>query len=196
MRLGNDIESIGRSVAGEINKASRWFIALGVFLVVAGVAMLANPLYAGLRLATVIGFLLVLAGASYLLNAFLARGAGGFLYRVLLAAVNIAAGVWLLTQPAEGLTALTILLGIALAIGGALKILFARTLVAVPGAGMVVFSGLVSIVLAILIFAKLPVASDVAVGVLIGVDFIFSGSSLTFVAIQAKQLTGAVATPS
>ena len=97
-------------------------------------------------------------------------------------------------KPLEGLTALTVLLGIALALSGIVKILFARALTGVPGVGMVVFSGLASIVLAVLILAKLPVASEVAVGVLIGIDFISSGSSLTWVAVQAKRITSAVAT--
>ena len=137
---------------------------------------------------------MVFAGALYLLNSLMARSAGGFLFRILLAVVNIAAGVWMLTQPLEGLTALTVLLGIALALSGIVKILFPRALTGVPGVGMVVFSGLASIVLAVLILAKLPVASEVAVGVLIGIDFISSGSSLTWVAVQAKRITSAVAT--
>jgi uncharacterized membrane protein HdeD (DUF308 family) len=181
-------------LAGEINKASKWYIALGVLLMVAGVVMLLYPLYSGVALTWIVGCLLVLVGALYALNSFMASSAGGFLFRILLAAVHIAAGAWMLTQPLEGLTALTVLLGITLALSGILKILFARALIGVPGVGMVVFSGLASIVLAVLIFLKLPVASEVAVGVLIGIDFISSGSSLTWVAVQAKRITGAVAT--
>jgi len=194
MDVASEVGSVARSLAGEINKASKWYIALGVLLMVAGVVMLLYPLYSGVALTWIVGCLLVLVGALYALNSFMASSAGGFLFRILLAAVHIAAGVWMLTQPLEGLTALTVLLGITLALSGILKILFARALIGVPGVGMVVFSGLASIVLAVLIFLKLPVASEVAVGVLIGIDFISSGSSLTWVAVQAKRITGAVAT--
>ena len=194
MDVASEVGSVARSLAGEINKASKWYIALGVLLMVAGVVMLLYPLYSGVALTWIVGCLLVLVGALYALNSFMASSAGGFLFRILLAAVHIAAGVWMLTQPLEGLTALTVLLGITLALSGILKILFARALIGVPGVGMVVFSGLASIVLAVLIFLKLPVASEVAVGVLIGIDFISSGCSLTWIAVQAKRITGAVAT--
>ena len=193
MSLESKIGSIAHTLAIEINKTSKWYIALGVLLIIAGGAMIVYPLYSGVAVTTVVGSALVITGALYLLNSFMARSGGGFLFRLLLAAVNIIAGVWMLTQPMEGLTALTVFLGIALALSGIFRILFARALTGVPGVGMVIFSGLVSIGLAVLILAKLPVASEVAVGVLVGIDFISSGSSLTLLAVRAKKFAGAVA---
>ena len=193
MSLKSEIGGIAHTLAIEINKTSKWYVALGALLIIAGIAMIVFPLYSGVAVTTVVGAALAITGALYLLNSFMALSGGGFLFRLLLAAVNIIAGVWMLTQPMEGLTALTVFLGIALALSGIFRILFARALTGVPGAGMVIFSGLVSIGLAVLIFAKLPVASEVAVGVLVGIDFISSGSSLTLLAVRAKKFAGAVA---
>jgi len=57
---------------------------------------------------------------------------------------------------------------------------------------MLLFSGIVSIVLAILIWAKLPTSSELAIGVLIGIDFIISGMSLVLIAMRAKEFAEAL----
>lgn len=52
--------------------------------------------------------------------------------------------------------------------------------------------GIVSIVLAILIWMKLPEASKVVVGMLIGLDFVMSGVSLLVFGTGARKLGGAI----
>ena len=73
----NDLGAMARSIAGEVKKASGWYIALGIGLVLAGVVVIARPLYAGLALTTLLGMLFVFAGVMYLLNTFMAMSAGG-----------------------------------------------------------------------------------------------------------------------
>lgn len=187
------VQLIAQSLAAQIKGSFGWFLALGMALILAGVVALAYPLYAGLAVTTLLGVLFLVAGGMYLFNAFMARGAGGFFFRLLLAVLNVAAGVLLLVKPVEGLAALTVLLGVVLLIGGILKILLSRALTGIPGVGMILFSGIATIVLAILIWAKLPTSSEVAVGVLIGIDFVFSGLSLLWIATRARAFAEALA---
>jgi len=192
----NDFRSSARpmaqALAAEIKNSYGWYVALGVALIMAGIAMIAYPLYSGMALTTVVGVLFVVAGIMYVVNAFMARSGGGFLFRVLLAVLTAGAGVWILMNPSGGLTALTVILGVVLVLCGILKILLGRALTGIPGVGMILFSGIASIVLGILIMAKLPSSSEVAVGVLLGIDFIGSGMSLVWIAMRAKDLAGAL----
>ncbi len=184
------VRSVAQALAAEIKSSYGWYVALGVVLIVAGIAAIAYPAYAGLALTTLVGVLFLAAGGMYLINAFMARSAGGFVFRLLLSVLNLGAGVLLLMKPFEGLTALTVVLGIVLFLGGILKILFSRALTGIPGVGMILVSGIASIVLAILIWAKLPTSSELAIGILIGIDFIISGLSLVSIAMRAKAFAG------
>ena len=190
--LEDRVRSIAQSLAAKIKSSYGWYVALGVALIVAGIAGIVYPAYAGLALTTLVGVLFLVAGGMYLVNAFMARSAGGFIFRLLLAVLNVGAGVLLLMKPFEGLTALTVVLGVVLLLGGILKILLSRALTGIPGVGMLLFSGIVSIVLAILIWAKLPTSSELAIGVLIGIDFIISGMSLVLIAMRAKEFAAAL----
>jgi len=96
-------------------------------------------------------------------------------------------------NPDRGLVALTVVLAIVIGVAGGLKIMFARALTGVPGVGGLLFSGIVSLVLALLIFAKLPSASEVVIGVLIGIDLLVAGVTLTMIAMQVRSVSKTVA---
>jgi uncharacterized membrane protein HdeD (DUF308 family) len=126
----------------------------------------------------------------------MAMSAGGVLFRILLGIVNIGAGAWLLARPMQGLQALTVVLGVALVLGGIAKFMLARAMTGIPGTGGVVISGILSVLLAILIFMRLPSASEVVIGVFIGVDFIVAGWSLATVAIRTRAISSAASATS
>ena len=184
--------AVAQSIAGKVKKASGWYIALGVGLILAGIVMIGRPLYAGVALTTLLGMLFIFAGVLYLLNTFMAMSAGGALFRILLGLINIGAGAWLLTRPIQGLQALTVILGVALVLGGISKLMLARAMTGIPGTGGVLISGVMSILLAVLIFMRFPSSSEVVIGVFIGIDFIMSGWSLTMIAIRARAISSAV----
>ena len=184
--------AVAQSIAGKVKKASGWYIALGIGLILAGIVMIGRPLYAGVALTTLLGMLFIFAGVLYLLNTFMAMSAGGALFRILLGLINIGAGAWLLTRPIQGLQALTVFLGVALVLGGISKLMLARAMTGIPGTGGVLISGVMSILLAVLIFMRFPSSSEVVIGVFIGIDFIMSGWSLTMIAIRARAISSAV----
>jgi len=184
-----ELGAMAQSIAGEVKKASGWYIALGVGLVLAGIVLIARPLYGGVALTWLLGMLFIFAGVLYLLNTFMAMSAGGVLFRILLGIVNIGAGAWLLARPMQGLQALTVVLGVALVLGGIAKFMLARAMTGIPGTGGVVISGILSVLLATLIFLRLPSSSEVVIGIFIGVDFLVAGWSLTMIAIRVRAIS-------
>ena len=183
-------QAVTSEIRGEIRRASGWYIALGIVLIVGGTFAVLRPLAAGYTLTLVVGWLLIFGGGMFLINSFMARSGGGFFWRLLLSALYVVAGIILLTNPFEGLGALTIILAIVIGTGGVFRLFLAGALKGVPGVGLLIFSGLVAIALAILILAKWPESSAVALGVIVGIDFIFSGMSILGIALDARQLAG------
>ncbi len=177
------------ALAAEVSKGSIWYILLGVALTIGGIVLIANPLVGGLALTMLVAIVLIIDGGAYLINALMARSGGGFLFRVLLGLLTIGVGLWVFMNPDRGLAALTVILAIAIGIAGVLKIMVARSLTGVPGVGGLMFAGIVSIVLAVLIFAKLPSASGVVIGVLIGIDLLLTGLTVTMVALKGERIT-------
>jgi uncharacterized membrane protein HdeD (DUF308 family) len=60
-----------------------------------------------------------------------------------------------------------------------------------PGAGFMIANGVVSLVLGLLIAAELPSAADWAIGLLVGIDFIFYGAAALGLAWQLGRGEGA-----
>ena len=182
-----------RNAAGEIKaelrRASGWYIALGAVLILGGVYAVLRPLAAGYVVTVVVGWLLIFGGGMYLFTSFLARGAGGFFWRLLLSVLYVVAGVIMLMNPFEGLGALTVVLALVIGVGGVFRLFLGTALSGIPGVGLLIFSGIVSIALAILIFVKWPESSEVVLGVIVGIDFIFAGMSILSLAIEARRLT-------
>jgi uncharacterized membrane protein HdeD (DUF308 family) len=57
-----------------------------------------------------------------------------------------------------------------------------------PNAGLLGLSGIAGLLIGILILAKWPESSDWAIGLLVGIDLIFAGWTLTSVALLGKEL--------
>ena len=184
-------EAVVGEIQGEIKRASGWYIALGIVLIVGGTFAVLRPLAAGYTLTIVVGWLLIFGGGMFLINSFMARSGGGFFWRLLLSALYVVAGIVMIMNPFEGLGALTIILAIVIGAGGVFRLFLASALKGVPGVGLLIFSGLVAIALSILIFAKWPESSAVVLGVIVGVDFIFNGMSILGIALDARQLASA-----
>ncbi len=55
-------ESVPARLGNEVRKASGWYIAFGVLLLLGGIAAVARPLHAGLAVAFVVGWVLVING--------------------------------------------------------------------------------------------------------------------------------------
>lgn len=178
-------------IRGEIKRASGWYIALGAVMILGGMFAVLRPLAAGYAFTVVVGWLLIFGGAMYLVNSFMARTGGGFFWRLLLSVLYVVAGIIMIMNPFEGLGALTIILAIVIGAGGIFRLFLASALKGVPGVGLLIFGGLVSIALSILILAKWPDSSAVALGVIVGVDFIFNGVSILGIALDARQLASA-----
>jgi uncharacterized membrane protein HdeD (DUF308 family) len=108
---------------------------------------------------------------------------------LLLGLLYAAAGLICLQNPFEAATFLTLLLGISLIVGGLIRVFLATRMGAGTPWGWVAFSGVLSFLLGLMIVAKWPASSFYVLGILLGVDLIFVGSTWLTVGLALRKGT-------
>ncbi len=166
-------------VAGisEIRKSWGWFLALGILLMLFGVACIAADVTATFATVLFFGWLLLFSGVMALIHAFGTRNWAGFFPYLLSAILRGVTGYLLVRYPTAGAASLTLVLASFFIVTGLFRAIGAGTM-KLPRWGWSVFSGLVSLVLGIMLLVQMPVSSLWFIGFAIGVDLIFDGASL------------------
>jgi len=162
---------------------------VGVLAIVLGCLAILLPAVASLGTAIFIGWVLLLAGAFLFAAAFSAHSIGSLAVRMLWAILTAVVGVWLIVEPHSGTLTLTLVLGIYFLFMGLTRITVAFLGRGQPNAGLVGLSGAAGLLVGILVLVKFPSSADWAIGLLVGIDLIFAGWTLTSVASLGKELS-------
>jgi uncharacterized membrane protein HdeD (DUF308 family) len=159
----------------DIRQQRGWFVALAVLMTALGLGAIAFPLSASVAVTLLVGVVLVIAGIGQLLHALRVSRWPGFLITLLSALLSLAVGTLVLLYPLSGVLSLTLLVGTFLLVGGTLKIILAFRVR--PGLSWqwLLFAGGLAVLLGVLILLQWPVAAGWVLGVLIGIDLLFSG---------------------
>lgn len=164
-------------------------MAVGVIAIVIGCIAILVPAVAAVGTAIFIGWILLIAGAFLVAAAFSAHSVGSLLLRLLWAAITVVVGIWLILEPHNGTLTLTFVLGVYFLFMGLTRITVAFLGRGQPNAGWVGLSGVCGLLIGILVLAKFPSSADWAIGLLVGIDLIFAGWTLTSVALVGKELS-------
>ena len=156
-------------------KTARW---VGIFLVIAGIVSLFAPLAAGAALATMVGLLLAFGGISLLLLAFRAGSFGHGMVVFLVGALTAVAGIYMMSEPGVALVTMGVFLAMYFAVTGIVEIIYALRLKPVQGWGWLLFGGIVSLLLGIMMWRQMPLSGAWAIGVLVGIRLLMSGFEL------------------
>jgi uncharacterized membrane protein HdeD (DUF308 family) len=164
------------------------FLCEGILLVVLGVAAIAMPALASLATTVLLGWLLLLSGIVGLISTIRARRAPGTAWSFVSALLAIAAGAVLLWLPLQGTLSLTAVLIAFLLVEGVVSIFYALEHRKAPTGrwGWMLASGIVDLVLGILLFSGLPGTALWALGLLVGINLLFGGWALIFMALHAR----------
>lgn len=171
-----------------LEKSWKALMFAGVLAIVVGCIAILVPAVASVGTAIFIGWILLIAGAFLVAAAFSAPGLGTVVLRLLWAALTVIVGVWLIVEPHNGTLTLTLVLGIYFLFMGLTRIAVAFAARGQQNAGLVGLSGVAGLIIGILVLAKFPSSADWAIGLLVGIDLIFAGWTLTSVALVGKDL--------
>ena len=160
----------------EQKKSSGALIALGAIMIILGLLAIAMPLGTTFAITFILGWLLLLGGIIQLVYAFTSKSMGAFAMKMLLAIISIIIGVFMLANPIPALLTLTVLLTTFLIVGGLFAIIGAFAVQ--QGRGIMVFGGFMSLILGSLIWSQMPISSLWIIGLLVGLNILFSGFAM------------------
>lgn len=182
--------SFGAPTALEPLRAkSGWIVALGVVYVIAGVIALGSVVFATVVSVFVVGIMMLIAGVAEVINAFAIKTWGKFLLWLLLGVLYIVAGFLTFDNPLLAAAVLTLLLGVALIASGIMRIVLGFSMRRGTPWGWVVFSGVVTLLLGLIILGHWPISSLYVLGILLGIDLIVAGIGWIGVGSGLRRLT-------
>jgi uncharacterized membrane protein HdeD (DUF308 family) len=154
-----------------------WIVALGIIYVIVGLVALGSVAIATAASVLVVGIMMVVAGIAEVFNAFQVRTWGKFALWLLLGALYIFAGIITFQNPLLAAVLLTFMLGVALVISGAMRLIIAFAMKESTPWGWVALSGAITIILGLVILARWPVSSVYVLGLFLGIDLVIAGAS-------------------
>jgi uncharacterized membrane protein HdeD (DUF308 family) len=184
-----DLEGVRRQLASAFHAHWKLFLAEGVIMMALGLLAIAVPEVASVVITIFIGWLFFIGGIFRTVSLLRHRNMPGFVWSLITALLAIALGLILLLRPVAGVLTLTLALVVFFILEGISAILLAiehrRHL---PSWGWVLFSGLIDLLLAFLIWDGWPSSADWAIGLLVGINMVFLGLSLIMTALAARTL--------
>jgi uncharacterized membrane protein HdeD (DUF308 family) len=163
---------------------------LGLVSIIVGLLAISFAFIATLAKVVVFGVLLLIAGITEVVHAFMVRNFRGFALHLLAAALYLLVGLFMLEDPVRAAVVLTLLLAASFLVGGLLRIVFSLG-VTFPGWPWVLLNGVVDLVLGVLILTGWPESSLWAIGLFVGIDLLFHGWSWVILALTVRKHDGA-----
>ena len=173
-------------------KAVNWSIALSVLLILAGLFALCIPFVSGIGITLFFGWLMIVSGVTHFIFAFKTHTTGGRIWELLIGLVYLFTGVYLILHPLDALLALTLILACYLFFEGIVEFIHYFQLRPRHGAGWLLVDGIITLILAIMIWRSWPASSIWVIGTLVGISMLFSGFSRLMLSLAAKRVLNRV----
>jgi uncharacterized membrane protein HdeD (DUF308 family) len=181
------VTSSGARSLESVRERSGWFIALGIGLAVLGFLAIVLPYAASLATGIFFGFLMAAGGIFQLVHAIQNRRWAGSFWGILAGLLYLAAGVLVVAFPVTGTIALTLIFAAFFAADGILKIIRAFQHRKMSGWGWLLFDGLLALALGVLIGLGWPSTAAWALGLLVGINLVFGGTSMVIIGLGVRR---------
>lgn len=167
---------------------AKWFKIIGVAMLIIGLLAVILPHIATITVQILIGVVLLISGILNMAHAITIRKWRSVTWEFLLSVLFLITGLAFIIYPISGAFALTLILSLFFLILGILKFQSSLAWRERPGWVWILFSGLLSILLGVIIIMGLPGTALWAIGLILGIDLIFSGIVLIIVGSRLTSL--------
>ncbi|MCS5710089.1 HdeD family acid-resistance protein [Candidatus Berkiella aquae] len=166
-----------------------WFLAWGLILFCLGLAAIGAAIFTTLLSVMFLGGLFIFGGVIIVIDSFhYWKGTGkSFYLNLLMGILYFAFGLMLIINPLVGAATLTLLLSVLFVLLGMARIMYASS-TRFPQWGWMLFSGILTLVLGILIVVGWPASSLYVIGLFIGIDLVFGGWAYIMAALMGRML--------
>ncbi|MGH4028559.1 HdeD family acid-resistance protein [Actinomycetota bacterium Odt1-20B] len=176
----------------KLKRSFGWLAFLGSILVLAGIVGLFYTGIVTLTSMLLFGWLLLIGGTVGLLHAVQARGTNFFWLGVVVAALDIAAGVVVVTRPHVAAEALTMFAALLFLTGGVFR-LIGSLVVRGPQFPVTLLQGAFGLLLGVLVLAEWPSSSQYVIGCFFSLALLFDGLGLFAAGLGGRRIVSLVA---
>jgi len=181
------------TAAGLSTLGSGKSIVWAIVLIIFGFLAICLPFLTSWGVVVVIAWLIVFSGAFQFIHAFQSQGIGHILWKLLVAILYLIVGLYFLLNPLLGVAAFTLALAIFFVIEGVMDLVAYFQTRAIPGSGWILFDGIVTLILGVLVWRQWPSSSLWVIGTLVGISMVFTGMTRLMLSLSAKRLEHGVA---
>lgn len=165
---------------------------MGILSIVLGVLAIAMPWVAGQSVLWVVGALVVAGGVTRMFWAFRSNSLRQGIWTFLMGGLTLLAGLAIFSHPLLTSSILAIMLAMYFFADGFAEILGSFALPAgTGGKGWLLFDGVVTMLLGVMIFTGIPFSGALAIGVLLGIKLLFVGITMLAVKSVAQEIAAA-----
>jgi uncharacterized membrane protein HdeD (DUF308 family) len=180
-------QAIQLTGGGELKRSWGWFLTLGIVLIVLGTIALGSALYMTIASVFFIGWLLIIGGVMEAVHAFWRKRWAGFFLDLLTGVLYVVVGWMMVTNPKESALLLTLIIAMFLVFEGVFRIVAALT-ARYPHWGWVMFNGVISLLLGIMIWRQWPYSGLWVIGLFVGIEMLLNGWSLVMLSLTGRKL--------
>ena len=184
---------MGTDPLNAVKQSSTALMWAGILGIIVGIIAISVPAVASVSVAILVGILVIITALAWLMAAFQSSAAPGWkITGGILAVLLLIGGFWILFNPIEATIGLTAVIAVVFVAMGVVRLGTAITHRGGEGAAIIGFGGVLAIIIGVLIASSFPSSAAWAIGLLIGIQFLFDGIGLVFLASAMKGATKAI----
>jgi len=174
--MSNETEYLKEVAAGAVTQNRKRLMGFGILSLVLGIIGTFMSVAVTMASVMVFGILLIIAGVVFLIDSFAAPEWKGRLLGLLISLLYVAGGIVMLMYPTGSAVWFTLFIAAFLIVIGATRIFMGFKIKDVVSEwGWMVFGGMLSIILGIMIYAQWPFSGLWVIGLFISIEMIIQG---------------------
>lgn len=170
-----------------LKKNRSLFFVEGILFMLLGLIAIAVPTVFTFGIEILFGCLLLTGGLLQGYRAYKLWKSPGFYTSSLAAILSLLLGFIFLLNPLKGVLTLTLILMFFFFVGGLFKIFMSFELRPLRGWGWVLTNGILGVLMAFIIYSGWPGSALWLIGLLLGIDMLFFGVALIYLAAAIKE---------
>ena len=159
-----------------------------ILLIAFGFLAIALPFATSWGVVLVIAWLIVFSGGFQFIHAFQSKGIGSIVWKLLVAVLYLIVGLYFLINPLLGVAGFTFALAIFFVAEGLLDLVAYFQNRSATGSGWILFDGIVTLILGLMVWRQWPSSSLWVIGTLVGISMILTGTTRLMLSVAARGL--------
>ena len=166
-----------------------WFLAKGILMILVGTIALGNYVMVAVFSMIFLGWLMIFAGIVEAFHAFWKKEWGGLFLNLLVGILYVVVGIMVLANPQATAVTLALVMAIFFILDGIFRI-FTALAARLPQWGWMLFNGIVTLILGIIIWQQWQYFGLRIIGLFIGIDLIISGWTWVMLSLASRRMAG------